>query len=148
MRDNKVGTILSIALFFFTIAGVLVCSTVAQDDHGRTAMSICAIGAVRLSSQRFLGLVIKQMPVMPPAMLHNSELHGIVIVEVCIDKTGTVSSVRAVKGHPLAISSTIESVRNWNFAPYKRNGQAKPALGLLHVKYDFRAQTHESHPSP
>jgi outer membrane biosynthesis protein TonB len=75
-------------------------------------------------------------------MLHNSELHGTVTVEVCIDQRGEVAAVRAVKGHPLAVSSTIESVRNWSFAPYKRNGEARPAIGRMKVKYDFRAQAH------
>jgi TonB family protein len=99
-------------------------------------------GAVRLRSQQLMELVLKQTPLTPPGGLANSMLHGVVTVEVCIDRKGRVIDVRVVEGHPLTFSSAIESVRHWRFVPYKRNGKPTCAVGLLTLKYDFRgAQT-------
>jgi TonB-like protein len=97
------------------------------------------VKAAQLHSHQLLKLVAKRTPLVPPSMLHNSELHGKVTVEVCIDQEGVVTEVRGVKGPPFAISSAVESVRNWSFVPYQSNGEAKDAVGLMTLKYDFRA---------
>ena len=97
------------------------------------------VKAAQLHSHQLLKLVTKRTPLVPPNMLHNSELHGKVTVEVCIDQEGGVTEVRGVKGPPFAISSAVESVRNWSFVPYQSDGEVKDAVGLMTLKYDFRA---------
>jgi outer membrane biosynthesis protein TonB len=96
-------------------------------------------GVVRLRPQQLLNLVIKQTPLGPPAMLHNSRLHGKVTVEASVDEMGTVTAVTGVRGHPFAVSSALESVRGWSFMPYKKNGEARCVVGLLTLNYDFRS---------
>jgi outer membrane biosynthesis protein TonB len=102
--------------------------------------------AIRLSARQLLKLIKKRTPMAPPGMLDKSTLRGKVKVEVCIDPSGNVIAVRAVKGHPLAVGSAIESVRSWSFTPYRIHGRAKYAVGLLTLRYDFRATDHSSPP--
>ena len=84
--------------------------------------------------------VKKKTPVNPPSMLHNSNLYGVVTVEVCVDKKGKVLVVNAIKGNAIAIQSVIESVRNWRFTPYRDNGKTIPVFGLIDINYDFRPE--------
>ena len=105
-----------------------------QDEKERPCRTFA-----RLHPQQLLGLVTKRIPLAPPAMLDNSRLHGRVTVQVSIDDTGKVASVEGVKGNPFAISSAVESVRTWTFMPYRQNGEAKCAVGLITLSYDFRS---------
>jgi Gram-negative bacterial TonB protein C-terminal len=104
-------------------------------------------GVVRLRRQQLLDLVVKQIPLVPPPMLHNSKLHGKVTVKVSVDERGKVIAVKGVKGHPFAISSAVESVRKWTFMPYKQNGKARCAIGLLLLNYDFSSREPEGGPA-
>ena len=83
--------------------------------------------------------VKKKTPINSPGMLHNSNLHGIVTVAVCVDRKGKVIAVKAVEGHPMAFQSVIESVRNWRFIPYRDKGKPVPVFGVIDINYDFRS---------
>jgi TonB family protein len=78
-------------------------------------------------------------------MLHDSKLRGKVTVEVCIDELGRVTAVRGIKGHPFAVLSAVESVRDWSFMPYRQNGEARCAIGLITLDYDFRSEASKTY---
>jgi TonB family protein len=44
-------------------------------------------------------------------------LTSIVKVQVNISPTGTVTSAKAVGGHPLFIESAVDAVKKWRFEP-------------------------------
>lgn len=144
MQATKPAVVLLSILLFPVFVGLSAVSVSARaDQRGGTAFT-CEERALRLTARELSKLVAKRTPILPPGMLHNSELHGTVTVDVCIDQAGAVSAIRAVEGHPLAISPVIESVRGWSFVPYKHDGEARSVFGRLRVKYDFRAQAQQS----
>ncbi len=100
-----------------------------RDNQGRP---------VWLNSSALLERVIDKQPVKRPALLGKNNLQGDVIVQVLINKDGKVECARGVKGHPLAISSAIDSVPKWVFKPYAVNNEPKSILGILTIAYDFR----------
>ncbi len=131
-----------VAIFFAATAG-LSHSQAAPDDKA-AAPNCCRPSAadkegapVRLQAQRILKLVTKQTPLAPPGMLGRNNMHGLVTVEICVDQNGALLEVRAVSGHPFAITSAMESVPHWSFKPYKSGGKVKCAIGTLTLKYDF-----------
>jgi outer membrane biosynthesis protein TonB len=82
--------------------------------------------------------VLEKQPVPRPSLLGKSRLRGDVIVQVLINEYGKVDCIRAIKGHPLAISSAVDCVSKWVFKPYSGNGQmTKCVLGTLIIPYDF-----------
>jgi len=83
--------------------------------------------------------VKKKTPVRPPGMLHNSNLHGIVTVAVCVDRKGKVVAAKSVEGHAMAFQAAIDSIRNWRFIPYRDKGKTVPVFGLIDIDYDFRS---------
>jgi TonB family protein len=55
-------------------------------------------------------------PVYPPEANEKS-IEGTVVLEVTMDAAGTVTDVRALKGHELLVPAAIDAVRQWRFEP-------------------------------
>jgi TonB family protein len=112
-----------------------------QAARGGTDAVPCSRNAIQLQSSELLGLVVKRVPV-ENQMIDGSTLHGVVTVAICINNKGRLVNARVVRGHPIAQSFVLDSIRQWVFSPYKKNGRARPVTGILEVEFDFR-----SHPS-
>ena len=92
---------------------------------------------VWLNSHELMERVLEKQPIARPSLLGKSGLQGDVTVQVLINVSGKVECVRAVKGHPLAISAAVECVSKWVFKPHTLNGHRKSVLGILRIPYDF-----------
>jgi hypothetical protein len=122
-------------LLVHTRATIELC---AYDNPVEIVGVTCTKESFRVTAKQLKKLILKQIPIQPPGMLQDSELHGTATVELCIDKEGKISNVRAINGNRLAMQSVIESIREWTFTPYIRGGSGVPIIGSLKVKYDFR----------
>ena len=91
-----------------------------------------------VSSRVIKSLVEHIRPLEPPCCGKNVNVAGRVIVEVLVDAEGSVKCARAVKGHPLAITSAIEAVPKWKFKSYLVQGVPVAACGNLIIKFRFR----------
>jgi outer membrane biosynthesis protein TonB len=97
-----------------------------------------AEGFVYLSPEELLKHARNTSPVLPPAMLHNSNLHGTMVVEVYVNTDGKVVGVRPIRGHPLAVRQGLQSARSWVFKPYYSGDGIHCMAGRLFLSYDFR----------
>ena len=61
-----------------------------------------------------------------PADAQNAGVSGVVVVDILIDGTGTVTDARVVRSIPLLDEAAVEAVHNWHFQPTLVNGQAVP----------------------
>jgi TonB family protein len=52
-----------------------------------------------------------------PELAKKMNLSGVVKVQVEISPTGTVTSAKALGGHPVFIDSALDAVRKWRFEP-------------------------------
>lgn len=93
---------------------------------------------VRLNSEDLMSLVLEKTPLNSPSLLGRNNIHGIVEVEVLINKDGKVHCVLGRSGHPLARDSAVRSVSRWGFKPYVIKNKAKSVIGILALPYDFR----------
>ncbi len=95
------------------IGGILSSETqlprVANPAHIRVAQ-----GVMRSS------LVTKVTPSYPPEA-ERQRVEGAVVLRISIDKTGNVSMVEPVTGHPLLSPAAIEAVKQWKYKPYLLN---------------------------
>jgi periplasmic protein TonB len=73
-----------------------------------------------------------------PALARESHVEGIVILDVIIDDTGTVTSTRVLKSVALLDQAAIDAVRQWKFTPARLNGEAIPIV--MTVTVAFRLQ--------
>jgi periplasmic protein TonB len=76
----------------------------------------------------------KVVPVWPRGT--REHLTGDVVVEVVVDREGRVASAKAVYGHPLLYTATLDAVRKWRFRPYLLNGE--PIDYQTRVSVQFR----------
>jgi TonB family protein len=52
-----------------------------------------------------------------PELAKKMNLSGVVKVQVEISPAGTVTSAKALGGHPVFIDSALDAVRKWRFEP-------------------------------
>jgi hypothetical protein len=92
---------------------------------------------VWLSSSELMMAVIEKHPIERPSALGKNNLHGVVTIQMLIDKTGKVVCARGVKGHPVGMAAAIQSLRKWSFKPYSVNGKRKSVAAVLDLPFDF-----------
>lgn len=73
-----------------------------------------------------------------PPLARQSQVQGIVILEVVIDEHGNVTSTRVLKSVPLLDQAAVEAVRRWKFAPARLNGEAIPIVMTVTVNFTLR----------
>ena len=58
-----------------------------------------------------------------PAEALSSHRSGDVVLEVLVNRDGTVASLRPLRGDPLLATAASDAVRNWRYEPYRVKGQ-------------------------
>ena len=106
-------------------------------------MALAAAGLVLLSC-------LKDDPVVPPKKLQapnpqyteiarKARIQGVVIIEAIIDKGGTVTNVKILKGLPMGLDqAAADAVKRWKFEPATLNG--KPVAVIYNLTVNFRLQ--------
>jgi len=72
-----------------------------------------------------------------PADAQAAGVSGVVIVDILIDGTGTVTDARIVRSIPTLDASAIEAVHNWHFQPTLVNGQPVPVRMNVSVAFSL-----------
>jgi protein TonB len=58
-----------------------------------------------------------------PAEALSAHRSGDVVLEVLVNRDGTVASMRSLRGDPLLATAASDAVRNWRYEPYRVRGQ-------------------------
>ena len=70
-----------------------------------------------------------------PAMAQAAQAEGSVVLEATVDKSGSVRTVRVVRGNPLLDGAAIAAVKQWKYEPLMLNGD--PMEFILTVTVNF-----------
>ena len=73
-----------------------------------------------------------------PKIARMAHASGEVVVQLLIDKDGTVKAAVAVSGHPLLYGVCVEAARNSRFSPTTVDGKPVKVTGV--ITYNFVAQ--------
>jgi len=69
----------------------------------------------------------------------KARIQGVVIVEAIIDKEGSVTNVKILKGLPMGLdTAAADAVQKWKFKPATLNG--KPVAVIYNLTVNFRLQ--------
>lgn len=104
----------------------LACAVLAQDERS-TGQRVPPDAAQTL-------LVNRVAPVYPP-LARQARIQGTVILDVIITKTGEISDVKLVSGHPMLAPAAIEAVRQWRYRPYEKDGEPVDVKTTVQVNF-------------
>jgi TonB family protein len=69
------------------------------------------------------GRLIRQVNPTYPSTALQQRISGPVVLQARIGKDGRVHDVKVVSGHPFLASAAVDALRQWQYQPYKLNGQ-------------------------
>jgi TonB family protein len=82
-------------------------------------------------SQKLLSRVIFPYPLEAKKL----GVQGEVLLAVNVSAAGEVDNIRIVKGHPLLVRAALDSVKQWKYAPYVKDGVAVPVNSTVYVNF-------------
>jgi Ca-activated chloride channel homolog len=92
---------------------------------------------VRISQEVSAGQLEKQVNPTYPPLAKQARIQGEVVLRAVVDKTGTISSLRVVSGHPMLAPAAIEAVKQWKYKPYLLNGTPVEVETLISVNFNL-----------
>jgi periplasmic protein TonB len=79
-------------------------------------------------------LIYQTDPVYPP-LAKQARVQGSVVLEVVINKEGSVETTRVLSGHPLLAQAAVEAVRQWRYRPVTLNGETREVVTTVTVNF-------------
>ena len=98
-------------------------STPPADVPGETVQNQCLIKRV--------------FPVYPP-LARQARIQGTVMLRIIVSKSGDVTELRLLSGHPLLAPAAIEAVRQWKYKPYEVNREVCAVETNVQVNFTLR----------
>jgi len=92
---------------------------------------ICTLRAQQVSAESPMQQV---MPAYPPLALARN-IQGRVVLQVVIEKDGSIQNIRLVSGPPILASVAVDAVKQWRYKPHYRNGE--PVEVERQISIDF-----------
>ena len=102
----------------------------SDENAANTSTSSLAISTEELSQK----LVSKVDPAYPVEAKKQS-VQGEVLLAVNVNTNGEVASVQIKRGHPLLVRAAVDSVKQWKYAPYVKEGVAVPVSSTVYVNF-------------
>ena len=94
-----------------------------------------SIEPVKLSEAAVRELLDQSVdPEYPPAAKATAQ-RGSVVLQVLIDRDGTVQEAKFLQGSLVFARSAIDAVRHWHFKPYSMNGRAVSVQSLITLNF-------------
>lgn len=90
---------------------------------------------ITVDSAIFFQHVLTTAPLSYPAIATAKHVEGTVVLRVQVGPTGKVESTQTISGPPLLIQAASDSVKQWTFRPFEKNGSAIQASS--DVSLDF-----------
>ncbi|MBI3644377.1 MAG: TonB family protein [Acidobacteriales bacterium] len=91
--------------------------------------------AIILSSQGAEKRLVRHQQPTYPAEARKDRIQGTVVLKVVVSETGKVEGVRLVEGNPTLAAAAINSVKQWHYRPYLRDGKAQPFQTIVLVDF-------------
>jgi TonB family protein len=93
--------------------------------------------AVRVSTEDlYANLKEHPLPAHPP-IAKATRVHGQVVVEIVVSKTGNVLCARSLSGHPLLSRAAVHAALQWKFGPIE-TGAFERAVGTIAIDFALK----------
>jgi len=121
-----------------------------MDGIGKVALLCVVLSAVSASQQTAprspriictppsLKILKMVQPTLPPDAKPSDFVGSGTLIEVEIDRAGLPSSIKVLKGNPVAANAVVKAVKQWRWKPLKLNGVAVEAVTRIAVNFEVR----------
>jgi TonB family protein len=83
------------------------------------------------------GRLIRRVNPTYPSTALKQRISGPVVLQARIGKDGHVHDLKVVSGHPFLATAAVDAVRQWQYDPYKLNGQAVDLQTQITVNFNL-----------
>lgn len=90
---------------------------------------------IRVSQGVMRTFLITKVTPTYPAEAEARHVDGTVLLRINIDKSGNVSNVDPVSGHPLLIPAAIDAAKQWKYKPYLLNQKPVEVETVVMIKF-------------
>ena len=94
---------------------------------------------LRVSSGVSTGLLVTPIKPVYPAIAKAAGVHGTVVVEAVISRSGTIESLHVVSGPPMLREAAMEAIRTARYQPYKLNDEPIEVETMITVNFKIGA---------
>jgi protein TonB len=91
--------------------------------------------AIILSSKGAERRLAHSVPAPYPSEAPLGGAEGTVVLKVVVDETGKVDGLRLVEGNATLATAAMQSVKQWRYRPYVRDGKAQPFQTVVIVDF-------------
>ena len=70
-----------------------------------------------------------------PQMAKVAHITGNVVLRAVIGRTGTITQLEPVSGHPVLLTASMDAVRHWQYKPYLLNDEPIQVETTITVKF-------------
>ena len=81
--------------------------------------------------------LVKEVKASYPRLAEQVRITGVVKLNLYINKSGKVTYVELLKGHPLLSQAAIDAARNWKYRPFIRNGAPVQVVTVAEVPFNL-----------
>ena len=92
---------------------------------------------VSLPSRLMTGNLLDKVMPEYPAIAKAAGIHGTVVLQATISRTGSIENLRVISGPPMLQQAAINAVRSWRYKPYLLNGDPVEVETTINVVFNL-----------
>lgn len=104
-----------------------------------------AMQPVQVSEEASRGMVVDKVVPEYPKQALSAGMQGPVVFQGLIDKDGTISDLKLVRGYMALGKAASDAVKLWHFKPYMVNGH--PVDAEIYITVDFKTPSENQRPT-
>jgi len=89
----------------------------------------------KVDSKVLVGYRIHSVDPVYPPLAQKAQIRGDVVLHAIIDRTGKVTRLMVLSGHPLLAKSALDAVRQWRYRPFLLEGKAVEVDTTITVRF-------------
>ncbi len=94
-------------------------------------------GPVRISSGVMEGSLLAKFVPVYPAIAKAAGVHGTVVLQATISKSGTIENLRVIGGPLMLQQAALDAVKTWRYRPYLLNGEPVEVETTVNVVFEM-----------
>jgi len=92
---------------------------------------------IRVSQGVTQGLLIHKIEPVYPPLARQARIQGQVLLHAVISRSGEITELSLISGHPMLAPAAIDAVRQWRYHPYLLNGEPIEVETSITVNFEL-----------